>query len=84
MAKYDKWRDYLRKQSAINVVVSFADLDSLTPMPNSARKHEWWWANEDLDSTTHVQCKAWQMAGYEAHPDLGRKTVTFVRMRNVA
>jgi hypothetical protein len=81
MGKYDAWRDHLNRQTAANVVMSFDELDELSSLPASAHKYDWWWANEDLEVTTHVQCKSWQSAGYEAHPDLGNQTVTFVRKR---
>ena len=77
MAKYDPLRDLLMRQSG-RVTLPLAEIESVVQLPSSAKQHEWWWANEDVQTTAHVQCKAWQEAGYNAEPNLRGGTVTFV------
>jgi hypothetical protein len=78
---YDPLRDHLSQQSGAVLTFSFDELDAIVPLPISARRHEAWWANEDVRTTAHVQCKAWQAAGYDAEVNLGARTVTFRRKR---
>ena len=49
------------------------------PLPQAAYQYEWWWTNEDPRTTTHVQCRAWQGAGYKAEVQLARRAATFTR-----
>tara|TARA_R110002020_G_scaffold36894_37_gene111036 strand:+ start:678 stop:923 length:246 start_codon:yes stop_codon:yes gene_type:complete len=81
MGKYDPWREHLLRADADQVKMSFAELEALAPLPPSARKHAAWWSNEDADSTTHSQCKAWISAGYRARPDLASGEVKFIRAK---
>ncbi|WP_312795563.1 hypothetical protein [Tianweitania sp.] len=68
------------RQSADRVVMTFDELaDLVASMPSSARIYAAWWNNEDVDTTNHVQCKAWQAAGYLADADLKHGVVTFRR-----
>lgn len=70
MAKYDPLRDHLLGQSATLLTLSLEEIGHIVPLPTSATRYEWWWANEDVGTTTHVQCKSWQSAGYDAEPNL--------------
>ncbi|HEY0570061.1 MAG TPA: hypothetical protein VGD16_00835 [Enterovirga sp.] len=79
MSKYEPLRDFLREQSADSLTLTFTQLDALVRLPASAKRYEFWWSNEDVKTTVHVQCKAWQDAGYEAEPNLRGKRVTFRR-----
>jgi uncharacterized protein (DUF2342 family) len=79
MSKYEPLRDFLREQSADSLTLNFTQLDALVRLPASAKRYEFWWSNEDVKTTVHVQCKAWQDAGYEAEPNLRGKRVTFRR-----
>ena len=79
MSKYDSLRLFLQKQSAPSLTLQFSEIERLVSLPTSAQQYEWWWANEDPDTTSHVQCVAWQRAGYTAHPDMQGAKVTFVR-----
>lgn len=81
MSKYDPWRDHLSRQHADNVIITFDELDALTPLPGSARTYPEWWANEDVEATTHSQCRSWQAAGYNARVDIIRGVVTFSRKK---
>jgi hypothetical protein len=79
LSKYDSWRDYLMRIKGPSVTLTFEQLGKLTPLPLSGIKYAWWWANEDPDSTTHVQCRSWQSAGFVAKPNMLRRSVTFIR-----
>ncbi|MBZ9959027.1 hypothetical protein [Mesorhizobium sp. BR1-1-14] len=61
------------------LALSFDQLQEMAALPASAWKYDWWWANEDPATTTHVQCKSWQAAGYEADVDRAHAMVTFRR-----
>ena len=80
-AMYDPLRDHLSAQRASSIVLDFAEVEQIIgrPLPRSARTHREWWANEKNPSTSHVQCRAWQAAGYEALPNLSEEVVTFKR-----
>lgn len=80
MAKYDPLRDYLRKQTAAEIELSFPEIERLVGrLPASAGKHPEWWSNEDASRTRHVQSKAWQEAGFLATFIEGRQRVRFRR-----
>jgi hypothetical protein len=61
--------------------MSFAEIEELIgrPLPRSARKHHWWWANEALTITRHSQSRAWKAAGYDAEVSLTEQIVIFRR-----
>ena len=77
MPKYKPRRDHLQGQSAPVLTLTLAQINEIVGLPQSAYRHDWWWANEDVTTTTHVQCKAWQAAGYDAEPHLAQRNVTF-------
>ena len=79
MAKYDQWRDHLEGTDLPTIIMTFDELEELVPLPSSARTYDLWWANEDVNTTAHVQCKSWQAAGYVADVDMRRGVVTFTR-----
>jgi len=82
MSKYDSLRDYLQRQTLIHLKITFDEIESIlqAPLPPSAKKYPEWWANEDPDKTTHVQCKSWKAAGYDAFPDIEGDCVVFERV----
>ena len=60
--------------------MTFSEIEKLVgKLPRSAFAQDWWWANEDLETTRHVQCKAWAEAGYNASVDRQNCSVTFRR-----
>jgi CBS domain-containing protein len=64
--KYDPLQSWLEDQRAdgkTNLRVSFQNIGKLLEdeLPESARKHRSWWANE---MTSHVQAAAWLKAGW--------------------
>jgi hypothetical protein len=79
-AKYDALREYLSEKTARRITLTFDEVAEIVDIPDSARRYEWWWSNEDVNTTTHVQCKAWQGAGYAAEPNMRAGAVTFVRL----
>jgi hypothetical protein len=81
MAVYDPLEDYLRDQSCDIVTMTFDEVCQIVPLPRSAFNYEWWWSNEDIETTSHVQCRAWQRAGYTAKVDTRSKTVSFSRKK---
>ena len=82
MSKYDALRDYLKTQTSDLLTLSLTDLDRIVKLPPSAKRYDFWWSNEDVRATLHVQSKAWQEAGYEAQPNLRGKRVVFRRIRS--
>jgi hypothetical protein len=48
-------------------------------LPNTARKDSAWWANERSVPSRHVQCKAWQDAGFHTeNVDIANEMLDFV------
>jgi hypothetical protein len=78
MPKYDPLRDYLRKQTLREIVLSFKEIEQLisVPLPASATRPQWW-ENATDPNTSHVQCKAWRAADYKAFLIAGSKKVRF-------
>ena len=59
--------------------LSFATVERLVSLPDSARKYRAWWANESKGR--HVQARAWMGVGWRVQSlDLERSTVLFVRV----
>jgi hypothetical protein len=81
MGKFDPLETHLRQAGGAAIMMSLDDIQNLVSLPKSAREYDAWWSNEDVRTTTHVQCKAWQNAGYEAEPNFRAGTVTFRRKR---
>lgn len=79
MSKYDALREHLEAQSSDVVTLTFAQLDAIVKLPAPAKRYAFWWSNEDVKTTVHMQSKAWQDAGYLAEPNLRGKRVTFRR-----
>jgi hypothetical protein len=79
VSKYDQLQEHLEAQGADTVTMSFTELDALVKLPAAAKRHAFWWSNEDVKTTVHAQSRAWQLAGYDADPNLRGKRVTFRR-----
>lgn len=82
LGKYDPLHDHLAGLRSQFVVLGFSEVERIigATLPPSARTYLEWWANETSNATTHVQCRAWLRAGYEASPNLGAEIVTFKRV----
>lgn len=80
MGKYDPLRERLENSGAERLTLTFAHIGELVGgLPPTASERDEWWANEDLRTTRHAQCKSWQLAGYHASVDRSTNTVTFRR-----
>jgi hypothetical protein len=79
VSKYDPLQKHLERQMADTLTMSFVELDALVRLPAAAKRHAFWWSNEDPKTTIHAQSRAWQLAGYDADPNLRGKRVTFRR-----
>ncbi|WP_435870508.1 DUF7662 domain-containing protein [Micromonospora noduli] len=76
VSKYNPLRDHLRRRTG-EVRYTLDEISELVPggLPPSAYRYEAWWANGDR---THPHSRAWEDAGFTAHPDLVRGAVRFV------
>lgn len=76
MGKYDPLRDYLAGKAGSEVRMRFAEVEELVgPLPDSARIHRAWWAND-----SKVEAQAWRAAGWRvASVDQSSGLVVFVR-----
>lgn len=82
MSRYAALQERLGRETAETVTLSLAEIDAIVRLPASARRHAFWWSNEDVRTTVHAQSRAWQLAGYDAEPNLRGKRVTFRRKRD--
>ncbi len=79
--RYERFGTYLRKQPAERRLlrVSFAEIEQMTgeKLPESARNHRAWWAN---DATGHTQAQQWLGSGWQVFSlDMPGETVFFRR-----
>lgn len=81
MAKYDPLYEYLSKQTLRQLILSFSEIENIigAQLPNSVVRPQWW-ANDTNSETSHVQCKAWLAAGYNAYLVIGSSKVRFERI----
>lgn len=84
MGKYTPLEDYLtrlRLEGRTEILLTFKELEILlnADLPPKAKINPIWWGNENHATTRHVQCKAWQNAGWTAEPDIASQRVRFVR-----
>jgi hypothetical protein len=82
MGKYEPLGEFLRKQRADEVRLTFAEIERLTgdKLPPSARYRAWWSNNP----TNSVMTKVWLAAGFKtARVDMGRGKLVFQRARKV-
>ena len=79
MSQYDTLQEHLEQQTGDLVTMSFAEIEALVKLPAAAKRHAFWWSNDDPRTTIHAQSRAWQLAGYDAEPNLRGKRVTFRR-----
>ena len=63
-------------RSEVRFVVTFTELQQVVDLPESAMKHQAWWANS---RRSQAHATAWLDAGFTAHPDFNARTVRFVR-----
>lgn len=80
MTKYSALSQHLSAISANTVSLSFSQIEEIIgdQLPNSAFKHQAWWANET--DGTHTWAHLWQAAGWlKDAVDFQRQIVTFRR-----
>lgn len=79
MGKYDPLRDYLRICGNDEIILSFADIETIIggPLPPSANKYDQWWVNSP--SIQHIQAESWHSAGYKVHVNRTARTARFCR-----
>ena len=67
MAKYDPLGAYLSRRGSPEIELAFEEVERIigSKLPETASRPQWW-ANETNPDTRHVQCRAWQDAGYDA------------------
>jgi hypothetical protein len=76
MSKYFNLTAYLANMEEGTWEATFSDVEEVLgfPLPDSARKHRPWWANQG-----HAQSAAWLGAGYKTvNVDLENEKVTFL------
>ena len=67
MPKYDPLEAYLKRRGSPEIELAFEEVERIigSKLPESASRPQWW-ANETSPDSSHVQCKAWRNAGYDA------------------
>lgn len=80
MSKYDPLRAFLLAQNDVKIRLSFSQIERIleSSLPASSRRHQAWWANEEVG--THSHASAWIADGRRtANVNLNSATVDFVR-----
>ncbi len=80
MAKYDPLNGYLRRQRAVELELTFPEIERIigAMLPRSAEQAQWWADIDDLNGT-QVQRRAWGEAGFDASLVVGKDRVRFTR-----
>ena len=67
MSDYDSLKQLLRKHSGPAAMMDFGTVEAVLgrTLPESARQHREWWANDDSSKGRH--CQAWLEAGWRVH-----------------
>jgi hypothetical protein len=79
--KYAPLYNYLGKRRDLEWSVSFAELEAILgfKLPNSARVHRPWWANQG-ERGGHSHALAWEMAGWKtSQVDMAGERVVFAQ-----
>lgn len=83
-SSYQPLADYLASREADSWEASFSDIEAKLgrPLPQSAYRHQAWWANQS--GPGHSQTQGWRSVGWRtAKLDLERRRVTFEREKQV-
>lgn len=78
--KYRALANFLRRQTASEVIFTFSEIEALigAPLPPSAYKYKEWWSAEIPYRSQDV---AWLDVGWKAHgADLEQQTVPLLRI----
>ena len=84
MGKYEPLSEFLRKQAANEVRVSFEQIERIigAKLPASAHEHRAWWSNNPNNS---VMTRAWLDAGFRSEQvDMARRKLTFRKVAPTA
>jgi hypothetical protein len=82
MGKYEPLTEFLHKQGASRIVMTFSDIERIVgfKLPRSAKEHRAWWSNNPSNS---VMTKAWLNAGYQSEQvDMSGRKLVFSRAEN--
>jgi hypothetical protein len=85
MGKYEALHDFLTRERATELPMSFSDVERVLSfrLPRSAREYRAWWANEEAGSHSHA--RAWIEAGYQtADVDMAGERLVFRRAAGAA
>ena len=80
MGKYEPLEQFLSRQERAEIRMTFKQIERVLgfALPNSARAHRPWWANE---TAGHVHARSWLQAGFEtAEVDMAGERLVFRRM----
>jgi hypothetical protein len=77
----DALHKYLDDRYADAVVLTFAEIEDLAgfALPDLARLSNDWWTAPDPDTTSSCFADSWIQANRTARPNLGARTVAFIR-----
>ena|SRR5271170_6840691 len=81
MGKYEPLSEFLRKQRAENIELTFGEIERIVgfKLPKSAKEYRAWWSNSPTNS---VMTKAWLDAGFESEQvDMAGGKLVFRRVK---
>lgn len=82
MSKYAGLGEYLKKQPANEIPVTFAEIERITGtrLPPKAQHHRAWWSN---NASNNVMTRVWLAAGYQTERvDVAGRKLVFRRVRS--
>jgi hypothetical protein len=82
MEKYYNLQKYLKDHNKFYLTLSFEEIGEILgfELPSTAINKRSWWGNEDIETTSHSQCRAWRKAGWKVESvDFNERKVTFSR-----
>ena len=67
MSDYDLLKQMLERHAGHAAMMDFGTVEAILgrTLPDSARKHREWWANDQSQPSRH--CRAWLEAGWRVH-----------------
>lgn len=81
MAKYEPLVRYLRRRKAVEVELSFRDIERILGglLPKASANPQWW--RVDGAASAPPQQRAFAQAGYRPEPELRAERVRFIQFR---
>ena len=80
MKKYNNIKEFLKEEQTNAIRLTFRQIEIILggPLPNSAREHQAWWANDK----SHSHAASWMKIGWKtATPALSKGTILFQRLK---